>query len=88
MLAVALFAIVLGSHTLASQTVPLDMPWPALRDMSLPRFDALLPEQETLHKRLLSAASYILGPPAGRHAKKGGPRCLVPTVRDWIDRKR
>jgi hypothetical protein len=88
MLAVALFAIVLGSHTLASQAASFDVSWPALRDMSLPRFDAFLPEQETLQKRLLTAASYVLGPPPGRHAKRDGPRGLVPMARDWIYRKR
>ena len=58
--------------------------------VGVPLFDLRLgiPETWTFELVVLTAVSYILGPPPGRHAKKGGPRGLVPTVRDWMYRDR
>jgi len=58
--------------------------------VSLPLFNPAVgaAEQWTLELVVLTAVSYILGPPPGRHAKSGGPRGLVPAVRDWFYRER
>ena len=35
---------------------------------------------------MLTAVSYILGPPPGRHARKG-PRGLVPAIKDLVAKR-
>jgi hypothetical protein len=96
LLLLALVAIALGTYTMASErAVPVGAgagvgTGAAAVSMSIPLFDPRLgaAEQWTLELVVLTAVSYILGPPPGRHAKAGGPRGLVPTVRDWFYRER
>ena len=92
LLLLALVAIALGTYTMASErAVPVGAgagvgTGAAAVSLSIPLFDTArgAAEQWTLELVVLTAVSYILGPPPGRHAKGGGPRGLVPMVRDWI----
>jgi len=90
----ALVAIALGTYTVASErSVPIavgDGVGAMAPAVSIPLFDPRLgiPETWTFELVVLTVMSYILGPPPGRHAKKGGPRGLVPVVRDWMYRDR
>jgi hypothetical protein len=85
----ALVAIALGTYTMASErAVPLAVGTAGMAPaVSVPLFDPPLgvPETWTLEVIVLTAVSYILGPPPGRHTKKG-PQGLVPLIRDWMDR--
>ena len=89
----ALVAIALGTYTVASErSIPVAAgagAGPVAASVTLPLFDPPLGSAETwtLELVVLTGVSYILGPPPGRHAKKG-PRGLVPTVRDWMYRER
>jgi hypothetical protein len=84
----ALMAIALGTYTIASErSVPVTADGGVMAPAaSLPLFGAPLggAEQWTLELVILAAVSYILGPPPGRHARKDGPRGLVPAVREWL----
>jgi hypothetical protein len=91
--AMALVAIVLGTHAVASRwTAPVEVGFVGRSTaiVSLPslRLDAGAHIGWMLEAAALTAVSYILGPPSGRHAKRGGPRGLVPTVREWMYRDR
>src|SRR5438270_2177421 len=85
----ALMAIALGTYTVASErSRPLFAGAGAMAPaVSVPMFDPPLgvPETWTLEVVVLTAVSYILGPPPGRHVRKG-PRGLVPAIRDWLER--
>ena len=85
----ALMAIALGTYTVASErSMPLFAGAGAMAPaVSVPLFDPPLgvPETWTLEVVVLTAVSYILGPPPGRHVRKG-PRGLVPALRDWLER--
>jgi hypothetical protein len=94
LLLLALVAIALGTYTVASErAVPVAVgagggAGLGAASVTLPLFDPRLgAEQWTLEVAVLTAVSYILGPPPGRHAKKG-PRGLVPMARDWFYRER
>jgi hypothetical protein len=78
----ALMAIALGTYTVAAERA---MPVTA----GAPLFEPALgsTEQWTLELVVLTAVAYILGPPPGRHTRKG-PRGLVPALRDWLYRDR
>ncbi|MBV9039363.1 MAG: hypothetical protein JOZ68_00050 [Acidimicrobiia bacterium] len=86
---VALMAIALGTYVVAAErSLPLTVGGTGVlapAAVGVPLFDPPLgaPETWTLELVVLTAVSYILGPPPGRHAK-GGPRGLVPMLRDWI----
>ncbi len=71
LIAFALVTIALGAHALATR-------WTLAAAGVVPgsKFESIM----------LTAASYIWGPPPGRHAKKRGPRGVMPTVRDWMSR--
>jgi hypothetical protein len=88
----ALMAIALGTYVVASErSVPITAGAGAMATtVSMPLFEPAFGSAETWTLELvaLTAVSYILGPPPGRHAKQGGPRGLVPTVRDWMYRDR
>lgn len=91
--AMALVVIVLGTHAVASRwTAPVEVGFVGRSTaiVSLPslRLDAVAHIGWMLEAAALTAVSYILGPPPGRHAKKGGPQGLVPMVRDWMYRDR
>jgi hypothetical protein len=96
LLLLALVAIALGTYTMASErAVPVGAgagvgTGAAAVSLSIPLFDPPLGAAEpwTLEVAVLTAVSYILGPPPGRHAKQGGPRGLVQAVRDWFYRER
>jgi hypothetical protein len=96
LLLLALVVIALGTYTIASErAVPVGAgagvgTGAAAVSLSIPLFDPPLGAAEpwTLEVAVLTAVSYILGPPPGRHAKQGGPRGLVPAVRDWFYRER
>jgi len=96
LLLLALVAIALGTYTMASErAVPVGAgagvgAGAAAVSLTVPLFESPLgaAEQWTLELVVLAGVSYILGPPPGRHARRGGPRGLVPTVRDWFYRER
>jgi hypothetical protein len=85
----ALVAIALGTYVVAAErSMPLTVGGTGVlapAAVGVPLFDPPLgaPETWTLELVVLTAMSYILGPPPGRHAKSG-PRGLVPMLRDWI----
>lgn len=85
----ALVAIALGTYVVAAErSLPLTIGGTGVlapAAVGVPLFDPPLgaPETWTLELVVLAAMSYILGPPPGRHSK-GGPRGLVPMLRDWI----
>jgi len=90
MVALALVAIALGSWVTQSYwAVPVGLGTGRLISVSRPVFNPPFGDSESwsLEALLLGAVSYVLGPPPGRHTKKG-PRGLVPTVRDWVYRDR
>jgi hypothetical protein len=88
----ALMAIALGTYVVASErSVPITAGAGLVAStVSMPLFEPAFGSAETWTLELvaLTAVSYILGPPPGRHAKKGGPQGLVPLVRDWMYRDR
>jgi hypothetical protein len=90
LLLLALVAIALGTYTMASErAVPVDGgagvgSGAAAVSMSIPLLNPPAADQWTLELAVLAAVSYILGPPPGRHARQGGPRGVVPMIRDWI----
>ncbi|MBV8982390.1 MAG: hypothetical protein JO086_15925 [Acidimicrobiia bacterium] len=85
----ALVAIALGTYVVAAErSMPLTVGGTGVLApvaVGVPLFDPPLGAAETwtLELVVLTAMSYILGPPPGRHAKSG-PRGLVPMLRDWI----
>jgi len=88
----ALMAIALGTYTVAAErAVPVaEIGGMTTATVSVPLFERPFgaAEQWTLELVVLTGVSYILGPPPGRHVRSGGPRGLVPMVRDWIYRDR
>jgi hypothetical protein len=87
----ALMAIALGTYTVAAErAVPIAEAGGMTSTVTVPLLERSfgVAEQWTLELAVLTAVSFILGPPPGRHVKKGGPRGLVPMARDWMYRDR
>jgi hypothetical protein len=77
----ALIAIALGAFTIASErAVPLAAG--AGSDgivVTVPLLEKV--RGWDIEALTLTAVAYVLGPPPGKHMKKGGPRGLIPTLR-------